>query len=74
MVPPKQEGPVFNPFVIGVMIFEHYAEDGITVAEENEDGIETDQRQTPHDARRPGFREPKVPKPHGFFLKTDNDT
>ncbi|MDR2740733.1 MAG: hypothetical protein LBB98_01050 [Treponema sp.] len=56
------------------MIFEHYAEDGITVAEENEDGIETDQRQTPHDARRPGFREPKVPKPHGFFLKTDNDT
>jgi hypothetical protein len=30
-------------------------EDGVTPAEENEDGEETCQRQTPHDARRFGF-------------------
>jgi hypothetical protein len=36
--------------------FEYTGENGVTPAEENEDGEETCQRQTPHDARRrPGF-------------------
>jgi predicted transposase YbfD/YdcC len=35
--------------------FEYTEKDGVTPAEENKNGEETGQRQTPHDARRPGF-------------------
>jgi hypothetical protein len=35
--------------------FEYFEEDGVTPAERNEDGKETGQHQTPHDACRPEF-------------------
>jgi hypothetical protein len=43
--------------------------DGVTPAEENEDGEETCQRQTPHDVRRSGFGVPV----RGIVLRVNVD-
>jgi hypothetical protein len=48
---------------------EYSEEDGVTPAEENENGEETCQRQTPHDARRFGFGVPV----RGIVLRVNVD-
>jgi hypothetical protein len=49
--------------------FEYPTEDGLAPAEEDEDGKETGQRQTPHDALRPGFGFPVS----GIVLRVNAD-